>query len=273
MSPQAVALREGKPASLPFMIFGSIIVHGVALLLVIVAPSLFGHPNPEPFGGPSGSGGNVMWVNTGGLGAVGKPAPKPMTQEEPAPPKYIKAMTEKDEVPLPSKTEIVEPAKKKPKDEPKEKVTLNQPERKKDGIFGKGTDTRADSGKSGNLGKGRNGVAAIGIGIGGEGGFGTGTGTPFPFPWYVENVITKIEIAWQKPIILQNERKDYFAVVYFVIDRRGQVSQVKTEESSGMAILDRSCESAIYGAAPFPPLPNQWTEPVLAFRLTFKSTP
>ena len=112
----------------------------------------------------------------------------------------------------------------------------------------------------------------IGIDVGGEGGFGTGTGRPFPFPWYIENVIDKIELSWKKPFLAE-QSKDYKTVVYFIISRTGKVSGVKTEESSGITALDRSCESAILGAAPFPPLPNQWTEPVIAFRLTFVSTP
>ena len=43
-------------------------------------------------------------------------------------------------------------------------------------------------------------------------------------------------------------------------------------EESGIPALDRSAESAILNSQPFPPLPAQWTDPDLAFRLTFQYT-
>ena len=95
----------------------------------------------------------------------------------------------------------------------------------------------------------------------------------FPFPWYIEAVFTKLEINWVKPYLVNAEPREYTAVVYFIIGRNGQVSKVEVEQSSGIAALDRSAESAVLGSAPFPPLPNQWTEPELAFRVRFTHTP
>ena len=270
MSQRDPQFGKPKQARLPVMIFLSMFGHALALLVCLIAPGFLSRANPEPFGG--GPAGNVMWVASSAIGAEGKPSQKELTQEEPAPAKFIKKVTAEDEVPLESKTEFPEPQKKKPKDEPTAKETLNQPDRKKTGEFGKGHDTSEDSGKSGTQGKGKTGV---GIGIGGTGdgsGSGTGTGIPFPYPWYVDIVKTKIELNWRKPF-LDEQGTEYATTVYFVIQRNGQVTQVKTEQMSGVPSLDRSCESAILGAAPFPPLPTQWTEPDLAFRLTFRYTP
>jgi TonB family protein len=266
----AITISHSRAASFPFMLFLSIIGHFVLLALFIFAPALFPSLKRAPFGGPSGSGGlNVMTVDFG-LGKAGKPAKQPVTETEPAPARDIAKKTMPEEIPLVSKTELPEPVKKKVKDEPTEKETLNQAQRKKEGIFGKGTDTKTESGKSGKQGKAEFGLGAFGAGEGGPGGYGTGTGIPFPFPWYIESDLTKIEINWMKPYIVEKEPQEYIAVVYFVINRAGQVRNVTLEQSSGIAALDRSAESAVMGAAPFPPLPNQWTEPELAFRLRFR---
>lgn len=275
MSEKVPQLRSGKQASLPIMIFVSVFGHALAILLFLVFPGLISTGDPEAFGGP-GPGGNVMWVSTSAIGREGKPSEKELTQQEPAPAARIKKATEPDEdLPLPSKTEFPEEVKTKPKDEPTAKETLNRPlnQRKEKGTeFGRGTDRREDSGQSGTGGRGKTGVG-IGIGGPGEGGSGTGTGVPFPYPWYVEIVKTKIEMAWRKPFLNQSTPQEYLSTVYFVIQRNGLVRGVKIEEPSGISSLDRSCESAILGAAPFPPLPSQWTEPDLAFRLTFRYTP
>lgn len=271
MSSNVAALHRPRQASLPVLMFVSMLAHGVGILLMLVAPMILPGGKREPFGGPSGSGGDVMWVSTSNIGQIGKPSQKDLTQEEPAPSYFVKKATAPEDVPLPSKTTIPEP-KKKIKEQPAAKETLNQPKRKIEGPYGRGTDTRKDLGKSGNQGQGNAGVGALGVGDGTQGGYGTGTGIPFPFPWYIENVIFKIEQSWQKPY-LGEQTSPYLTVVYFVITRTGKVAKVEVEESSGIPSLDRSCESAILGAAPFPPLPNQWTESEIAFRLTFKATP
>jgi outer membrane biosynthesis protein TonB len=272
MNRQDPQFGKPKQAGLPLMIFASMFGHAVAILVFLIVPGLLSSGNPEPFGG-SGPGGNVLWVSSSAIGQEGKPAQKQLTQEEPAPAQFIKKATEPDEAPLESKTEFPEPQKKKPKDEPTAKETLNQRDRKIKGEYGKGHDVSENSGKSGSQGKGKTGV---GIGIGGSGdgsGTGTGTGIPFPYPWYVEIVKTKIELNWRKPFVTEETPQEFVTTVYFVIQRNGQVSQVKSEVTSGITSIDRSCESAILGAAPFPPLPTQWTEPNLAFRLTFRYTP
>jgi protein TonB len=251
------------------MLIMSVAAHAIGLLLVLVAPYILPHRNPEPFGGPGGSGGlNVMTVDFG-KGKIGPQAKKPVADTEPAPAKQIKKVTEPDEVEAESKLTL--PEEKPKKDEPTAKATLNQKERKMEGPFGKGTDTKKDSGKTGNSGTGQFGVGTFGTGDG-SGGFGTGTGKPFPFPWYIESVLQKIELKWVKPYVQEDNPQQYNCVVYFVITRAGQVRDVKVERSSGIPTLDRSAESAVMSATPFPPLPNQWLEPDLAFRITFSYT-
>ena len=125
MSQRDPQFGKPKQARLPVMIFLSMFGHALALLVCLIAPGFLSRANPEPFGG--GPAGNVMWVASSAIGAEGKPSQKELTQEEPAPAKFIKKVTAEDEVPLESKTEFPEPQKKKPKDEPTAKETLNQP--------------------------------------------------------------------------------------------------------------------------------------------------
>ncbi len=267
-------LRQGKQASLPIMIFVSMFGHAVAILVFLIAPGLISVGDPEPYGG-AGPGGNVMWVSSAAIGQEGKISQKELTQQEPAPAMRIKKTTAAEEdVPLPSKTQFPEETKTKPKDEPTAKTTQNIPasQRKEKGTeFGKGTDKREEAGKSGTRGLGKSGV---GIGVGGPGeggGTGTGTGIPFPYQWYLDIVFTKIELAWRKPYLGENVQEQYITNVYFIIKRNGQVREVKVQESSGLSAVDRSCESAILGAVPFPPLPSQFTESELPLRVTFQT--
>jgi TonB family protein len=271
MSAQSIAVAQPKD-SFPFTLVMSIAAHVIAILFALVAPYILPERTPSEFGGPGGSGGlKVVGVIDFGKGKPGKPTTTPVTEEEPAPAKQI-AKINKEEEPekLDSKLTLPEEKPKK-KDEPTAKSTLNQKERKYEGEFGTGKDTRKESGTSGSGGKGQSGVGTFGVGAG-EGGFGTGTGTPFPFPWYIENVLTKIELNWVKPYVVETTPQEYDCVVYFVITRAGQVRDVKIERSSGIPALDRSAESAIQSSTPFPPLPNQWLEPDLAFRANFRYT-
>jgi TonB family protein len=267
-------LGQPRSPSLLFLIFGSVVAHAFAILLAIILPGILPHSRPKPFGGPSGSGGlNVMTVDLG-MGSQGKRSATPVNQMEPAPALRIAKTKPEEEPEITSKLTLPDPnPKKKPKDEPTATSTLNQSKRKSEGVFGTGTDTKKDSGKSGNEGHGKSGVGAVGSGENGPGGSGTGTGVEFPFPWYVEQVLTKLQISWVKPYLGNVESKEYAATVYFVIERNGQVSEVKIEQSSGIESLDRSVQSAVYGAAPFGPLPPQWTESTLAFRIRFTHTP
>lgn len=273
MTGQSIVLpRQGKDASFPMLVFLSVIGHLVILLLAISLPQVFFGGKTEPFGGPSGSGGmNVVTVDLGRK-LPGKPSPKKPVEETPAPPRYISKVNQEPDVPLESKTSLPDPDKKKKEKEPTAKATLNQKERKTEGTFGTGKDTKANDPKAGASGSGKFGIGTFGAGKGGPGGFGTGTGVAFPFPWYIESILTKIELNWAKPFISDTTPREYVSVVYFVISRTGQVSKVQVEQSSGVPALDRSAEAAVLGAAPLPPLPNQWTEPELAFRVTFTYT-
>jgi TonB family protein len=74
----------------------------------------------------------------------------------------------------------------------------------------------------------------------------------FPFPYYLTAVQSQIERHWQAPFSGQGQR---LATVYFKISRRGEVEDVKIEQSSGNALFDQAAMRAVYYASPLPPLP------------------
>ena len=261
MSQAAIAMHaHGKEASFPLMLFGSLMAHILALIIFIAAPQILPKTKRPTFGGSGLGGGlNVMTVDF---------RLEQLPKAEPAPSRYLTKYTEEEKPEVASKLEFPEKEKKKTKEPPSAKETLNIPasKRKVEGPFGKGTDRSKEAGKSGHGG--------IGVGSGeGRLGAGTGTGIPFPFPWYVEAVLTKLEISWAKPPLHEVAPKEYTAVVYFIIRRNGQIARVEIETPSGIQTLDRSAIDAVYAASPFPPLPNQWTQPDLAFRIRFTHTP
>lgn len=265
---QAVAIRRPDD-SFPTMVLVSVLGHLLLLTAMIALPVLLPKSKGEPFGGPTG-GLHVVGIVDFNLGRKGPVAAKPKTQDEPAPALFLKKK-QADVQPLDSKTSFPEDKLKKQKEQPADTVSKNVPQaqRKMEGPYGTGADKSKDAGKSGTGGAGKFGVGTYGAGGVGPGGVGTGAGVPFPFPWYVENVLTKIELSWSRPYIQEINPQVYTCVVYFVITRTGQVKDVAVEQSSGIAALDRSAESAVLGASPLPPLPSQWTEPDLPFRLTF----
>ena len=62
-------------------------------------------------------------------------------------------------------------------------------------------------------------------------------------------------------------------VVYFEIDRDGQVREPKVEQSSGNALYDQSALRAVIEASPFPPLPPEFKASSLNVHFGFDSEP
>lgn len=260
MSHTAVAFPRNDDGSFLTMFLISLIAHLLSILLFVLLPHILPHHPRQAFGGPSGGGYNVNWVR------LGPTSLKPKAEQEAAPPSKIEKLNKEEEVELKSKLTLPDQSTKK-KEETQPKATLNQPEKKLTGPFSTGKNTKTGATTTGvkfSANTGREGP--------GPSGPSSTTGVEFPFPWYIDRVIDKVEGTWVKPFISQPPAQPLQTVVYFVITRTGQVKDVKVEQQSGIPALDRSAESAIYNSQPFPPLPPQWTEPDLAFRLTFQYT-
>jgi TonB family protein len=90
----------------------------------------------------------------------------------------------------------------------------------------------------------------------------------FPYPWYITQLRTALWNQWTQ--VMPNGGS-LGCVVRFAIDRSGQPSSVEVEQSSGNSLYDYAALSAVRGAAPFPPLPEQFREGTLKVHVQFRT--
>jgi TonB family protein len=104
---------------------------------------------------------------------------------------------------------------------------------------------------------------------GGTSSFGTSVSAfdaDFPFAYYVDQLLSLIGANWLKPSVPEETA----CVVYFRIQRSGQLSDVKVETSSGLPFYDRAATRALFAANPLPPLPPEFRGESLGVHLRFK---
>ena len=94
---------------------------------------------------------------------------------------------------------------------------------------------------------------------GAGGGVTLGDNTPFgtQFGWYAKLLKDKVTQSWRSSDL--DPRIQNVAVVAFVLHRDGSATGVHIAQPSGNPALDYSAQRAIFDAAPFPPLPQQFT--------------
>jgi len=91
----------------------------------------------------------------------------------------------------------------------------------------------------------------------------------FDSPYYLNIVFSKIHRGWDNPFEgLDTVR----CTIYFVIDRRGKISDSAIENSSGMPAYDQAALRAVLRSKP-PPLPNQFGSDELGIHLEFRYIP
>ncbi|MEE9553465.1 MAG: TonB family protein [candidate division Zixibacteria bacterium] len=91
----------------------------------------------------------------------------------------------------------------------------------------------------------------------------------FDSPYYLNVIFSKIRNRWDNPY----EGLDSVGcVIYFVVNRRGKISDSAIEKSSGYAAYDQAALRAVLAAKP-PPLPNQFNSEELGIHLEFKYIP
>ncbi len=88
----------------------------------------------------------------------------------------------------------------------------------------------------------------------------------FPFAYYVEQLQALIGANWLKPVSPAGTAVD----ISFHIQRSGQVTDVKIESPSGMAVYDRAAARAVYAANPLPPLPPEYRGDALGVHIRFQ---
>jgi TonB family protein len=142
--------------------------------------------------------------------------------------------------------EIKKPKDRKPKDKPKPKTEKSDE---------KPTETKVGDGEV---------TTSIGAGEG-AGGLGVGD-----FPYDIVRATQMIDRNWDNPVMSQ---KNLRCVIYFQIDRLGQIKGVAVEESSGNNQFDMYARIAVERTKELPPLPLSYDYEVLGFHLEFEYTP
>jgi protein TonB len=101
------------------------------------------------------------------------------------------------------------------------------------------------------------------IGMTGGGGVSMGNNSPFgtQFGAYSDMVKNKVQRGWKTSDIDPRVQTPNEVIVTFTINRDGSVPSrsVRIVQSSGNRALDASAERAVLDAAPFTPLPQQFT--------------
>ncbi len=99
----------------------------------------------------------------------------------------------------------------------------------------------------------------------------TGSGRGFSYSYYLNILLNKIGSNWQNPyrgqdIILKT-------VVYFEIDKNGNINNVRLEDDSGNDTYNETTLRAVASAGKLPPLPQEFSNDYLKVHLEFLTAP
>lgn len=254
---------------LPFKraVYLSLSVHVAFFVFILVSPHL---PKPSrkglvhyiplnmvvPGGGGGGGGG-------GGTPAAGKPAP-------PAKKETLRDLTTAQKVKPESKPTMrypVDKPAKEPKSKVEKKAAITRPEASTQGKTETGGTTEGTGSGSG-MGTGLR-IGGSGEGPGGPG-FGPGGLANFPYTYYLNIITDRVSSNWFSSLVDPGVSGSFQTIVYFRIEKSGQVTDVKIEQSSGITPLDLSAVRAVKASAPFPPLPREYEDDYLGIHLIFE---
>jgi len=253
-------------------VYISLFAHLAFLVLIIVSPHL---PRPSrkglihyiPLnmvvaGGGGGRGG-------GGGGRTAKPKAPPAKKET------LRDLTIPQKAQAEAKPAMrypVEKPKREPKVKTEKKAAITKPE-----------PTPADKTDQTGTAEEASGSQGVGTGLriggGGEGGgfgpggagFGPGGGLAnFPYTYYLNIITDRVSSNWFSSLVDPGVSGSFQTIVYFRIEKNGQITDVKIEQSSGATPLDLSAVRAVKASAPFPPLPREYEEAYLGIHLIFE---
>lgn len=108
-----------------------------------------------------------------------------------------------------------------------------------------------------------------GVELGSEFGSARLDASGFDSPYFLNVVFSKIRRGWDNPY---GGTDSIGCTIYFVIDRKGKISDSAIERSSGLAAYDQAALRAVLNSKP-PPLPNQFDSEELGIHLEFKFIP
>ena len=95
----------------------------------------------------------------------------------------------------------------------------------------------------------------------------TGSGRGFTYSYYLNILLNKINKNWHNPY----KGKDIVlkSIVYFEVDKKGKIYNVRLEESSGDNMYNETTIRAVTLAKKLPPLPKEFADDYLKVHLEF----
>jgi TonB family protein len=258
--------RGGKNESLKRAIYASLFAHLALFLLILVSPSLpksskkgMIHYIPLNFVSPGGGGG-------GGGGTPPAKAPASPPKKE-----TLKDLTTPQKAKQESKSAMrypVEKPNKEPKTKAEKKAAITKPEPSSPESAKEGTGSESAAGGAGGTGSGMG--TGLRIGTGSGPGYGSLGISNFPYTYYLQIITDRVSHNWFTSLVDPGVSGSFQTVIFFKINKDGQVSDIKIEESSGLTPLDLSALRAVKASAPFPPLPRDYEDAYLAIHLIFE---
>ncbi len=254
----------------------SLIAHLAVFILIIISPKLPTSPKRDmihyiplnlvaPGGGGGGGGGH-------GRSAGAKPAAAPAKRET------LRDLTTPEKAKPEAASSLrhpVEEPKKEPQIKAEKKAAITKPEpsspesAKKEETGG----SSAEAGSEGTgMGTGRRIGGGGGPGGGGVGpGYGPGAGlSNFPYTYYLNIITERVSASWFTSLVDPGVPGNFQTIIFFKIQKNGQVTDLEIEQSSGLTPLDLSALRAVRASAPFPPLPRDYDDAYLAIHLIFE---
>jgi len=258
--------RGENSASFKRAVYASLSAHVVLFLLILASPSLPKSSKkgmvqyiPLTFVSPGGGGGG------GGGGGPLKAAPPPVKKET------LRDLTVPQKVKEEAKPGLLYPVEKpkkgtQPKTEKKAAITKPEPSP---------SATAKETGAAGGAGGEGSGMGTglrigTGTGPGGPGYGGAGGFSDFPYTYYLQIITDRVSANWFTSLVDPGVAGNFQTIILFRINKDGQVSDLKVEESSGITQLDLSALRAVKASSPFPPLPRDYDEAYLVIHLIFE---
>jgi TonB family protein len=250
--------RMHEPGGLERMATVSVVVHGLLIATMLLAPSMWLKTGPEA---PKTTmmitlGGGAPGPVSGGLTPEGgKPiqaqrpaeeAPKPEALRPPAAKTPEMTLPEKDAKPQKNATT---PVKEAPSD-----ARGKTPTRGAETAPGSAAAETSVRGTGFGLSTGGNAGAGVSLNMG-----------DFCCPEYLNTVVRRITSIWDPRVGATG-----VVIVRFTIDRSGLIRDVVPEQSSGNVIMDLNAQRALLRIRQFPPLPAEYTNPNLTLRINFR---
>jgi len=95
----------------------------------------------------------------------------------------------------------------------------------------------------------------------------TGSGRGFTYSYYLNILLGKIQKNWHNPF----KNKDIIlkSIVYFEVDKKGTIYNIRLEESSGNEVYNETTIRAVTLTRKLPPLPQEFSDDYLKVHLEF----